>query len=109
MAYIDTKYLGQCETCRHYDEKLKKCKGGMFFCDSGESYSPNMFKIATADVAEVKHGEWDNSGRYKFADGSLAIRCSECGCALHSEEYKKYHWNFCPNCGAKMDGERRET
>ncbi len=58
---------------------------------------------ATADVAEVKHGEWDASGRYLFADGSLAIRCSECGCSLHSEEYEKYYWNYCPNCGAKMD------
>lgn len=53
MAYIDTKHIGQCETCRHYDENLKMCKGGMFFCDSGESYSPNMFKIPTADVEEV--------------------------------------------------------
>ncbi len=58
----------------------------------------------TADVAEVKHGRWDASGRYKFVDETLAIRCSECGCSLHSEEYQKYHWNYCPNCGAKMDG-----
>ena len=51
----------------------------------------------------VKHGRWDDSGRSAFGDGSLAIRCSECGCALHEDEYQKYYWNYCPNCGAKMD------
>ncbi len=66
---------------------------------------PNLIdKTSTADVVEVKYGEWDDSGRYKFADGSLAIRCTVCGCAIHSDEYGKYHWNYCPVCGAKMDG-----
>lgn len=49
MAYIDTKYLGKCETCRH-------CKGEIkcdTFCDAGECYSPNLSKIPTADVVEV--------------------------------------------------------
>lgn len=55
------------------------------------------------DAEPVKHGKWDDSGRYAFGDGSLAIRCSECGCALHEDEYQKYYWNYCPNCGAKMD------
>ena len=46
MAYIDTKYLFKCETCRHYTER----QGCNTFCDSGECYSPNMNKIPTADV-----------------------------------------------------------
>lgn len=50
-------------------------------------------------------GEWDATGRYEFADGSLAIRCNQCGAALHKEEWEKYVWNFCPNCGANMRGE----
>lgn len=57
----------------------------------------------TIEAEPVKHGRWDNSGRYKFADGSLAIRCSECGACIHEEEYEQYFWNYCPNCGAKMD------
>ena len=44
--------------------------------------------INTADVAEVKHGEW-------FLDG----RCSEC-----LVNPLTTHKNYCPNCGAKMDG-----
>ena len=58
--------------------------------------------IPAADVAEVRHGRWDASDRYKFLDGSTCIRCTECGAALHLEEYQKYHWHYCPNCGALM-------
>lgn len=61
--------------------------------------------LPTADVAEVRHGRWDASDRYKFLDGSTCIRCTECGAALHLEEYQKYHWHYCPNCGARMDEE----
>jgi hypothetical protein len=48
MAYIDTKYIGECETCRHH--KSGKCDT---WCDGGESYQPDMTKIPTADVVEV--------------------------------------------------------
>lgn len=60
--------------------------------------------IPAADVAPVRHGNWDSSGKYEFANGELAIRCSECGCSLRQDEYKAYHWNYCPVCGARMDG-----
>lgn len=56
-----------------------------------------------ADVAPVVHGRWDSSGRYKFTDGSIAVRCTKCGCSLHEKEYMENVWNYCPVCGAKMD------
>ena len=58
-----------------------------------------------AEVAEVRYGKWDASDRYKFLDGSTCIRCTECGAALHLDEYQKYNWHYCPNCGARMDKE----
>ena len=48
MAYIDTKYIGECETCQHH--RSGKCDT---WCDCGESYQPDMTKIPTADVVEV--------------------------------------------------------
>lgn len=57
--------------------------------------------IANGVVVREK-GEWDDTGRYLFRDGSLAIRCNLCGAALHQEEWDKYNWRFCPNCGADM-------
>ena len=46
-------------------------------------------QIPTADVVEVRRGEW-------MLDG----RCSEC-----LENPLTTHNTYCPHCGAKMDGE----
>lgn len=57
-----------------------------------------------ADVTTVRHGRWDDSGRYTFPSGNTAVRCTNCGCALTESEYRLNNWNYCPVCGAKMDG-----
>lgn len=61
-------------------------------------------KLPAADVAPVVHGWWDDSGRYTFPSGAAAVRCTNCGCALTESEYRLNNWNYCPVCGAKMDG-----
>ena len=61
-------------------------------------------EIPSANVAPVVHGRWDDSGRYTFPGGSTAVRCTNCGCALTESEYHLNNWNYCPVCGAKMDG-----
>ena len=58
----------------------------------------------SADVAPVVHARWDDSGRYTFPGGSTAVSCTECGCALTVSEFRLNRWNYCPVCGAKMDG-----
>lgn len=61
-------------------------------------------KAPTVDAVPVVHGRWDDSGRYTFPGGSTAVRCTECGCALTVSEFRLNNWNYCPVCGAKMDG-----
>ena len=39
-----------------------------------------------------------------FPSGAAAVRCTNCGCALIESEYRLNNWNYCPVCGAKMDG-----
>lgn len=51
-----------------------------------------MRNYSTADVAEVKHGEW--------VHGECVSHCSECGFETYPENITPY----CPNCGARMDG-----
>lgn len=63
-----------------------------------------ILKTPAADVAPVVHGRWDDSGRYTFPSGNAAVRCTNCGCALTESEYHLNNWNYCPVCGAKMDG-----
>ena len=61
--------------------------------------------IPSADVQPVRHGRY--IGEYDgYADGNPVYDmwyCSECGC--YFEEWdEKPTYNYCPNCGAKMDG-----
>lgn len=59
----------------------------------------------SADVEPVRHGRWMKTGAYPHR-----VYCSVC-----SGTYAQAHWEvwkdgslaraYCPNCGAKMDGE----
>ena len=51
----------------------------------------------TVDAVEVVHGLW--AERYISIIGQTRYFCSEC---LTFHERKS---NYCPNCGAKMDGD----
>ena len=57
-------------------------------------------RIPAADVAEVVHGQWIKDD-FISDDVNNAEKCSQCG--------ELIGWfgnlpNYCPNCGAKMDG-----
>lgn len=57
------------------------------------------------EVAPVAHGEWVGTAD-GYADGELVYdmwSCSECGYDADGAE-EKPDWNYCPNCGVKMDG-----
>ena len=69
-------------------------------------------KLPAADVVEVRHGYWIPS-----PDGINPIRCSECNMpapfvAGENEfgdfEICRYPSKYCHECGAKMDGERKD-
>ena len=49
----------------------------------------------TIDAEPVRYGEWVEFQKYNF-------ECSECG--KHVTKPSMALDNFCPNCGAKMDG-----
>ena len=60
----------------------------------------------TADVEEVKHGEWLPVEYVYF--GPKRYECSECkGDDYWRKRYNERKENFCPNCGAKMDGDTK--
>lgn len=63
----------------------------------------------TADVAEVRHGHWITEKEALEIDRyDLAYTCSVCGhCDWDCTESEDF--NYCPYCGAKMDGERSEN
>lgn len=89
------EYIG-CRECDSPDCKgcnLKNLetmlRNGKFDC----MMNGNRCINTAADVAPVKHGQWK---RYS----TTMMECSLCG--KHTARHK---YNFCPNCGAKMDGD----
>lgn len=50
-----------------------------------------------ADVAPVVHGQWETN-----SDRPDSLICPVCKCGF--DMWKHDPHNFCPNCGAKMDG-----
>lgn len=64
--------------------------------------------IPPADVAPVRHGKYIGTEFDGYADGCPVYyewKCSECGCVFEEEEPT---YNYCPNCGARMDEEVKE-
>ena len=98
IAYIRE----QSEECQKAFEELGGESG--IYADAYNDLAEDLYSIPAADVAPVVHGQWDDSGRYTFPGGGTAVRCTECGCALTVSEYHLNNWNYCPVCGAKMDG-----
>ena len=54
--------------------------------------------VPLADVAPVVHGKWLKP-EYEYHVGI----CSLCGCVPLKPAFRSTHYNYCPNCGAKMD------
>jgi hypothetical protein len=75
-------------------------------CLSIETLKYDLDKMPTADVQEVKHGHWEYNALNDFKKYSL--RCSLCS-AEYIDNYDGYVdvdcFEYCPNCGAKMDEE----
>jgi hypothetical protein len=52
------------------------------------------------DAVEVVHGRWAPR-----EDVKGFVCCSVChDCNIYDEWHDGEKWNYCPNCGAKMDG-----
>lgn len=79
------------------------------FLKDNKELSAKIKSIPAAEAVPVVHGSWEETDYVKY-DGhgecvrypKQGLKCSNC---LHVYN-KHYLWdnNFCPNCGAKMDG-----
>ena len=63
----------------------------------------------TVDAVEVVHSRWKRT-----VDGYDGYICSNCESVKVKKDIMDFlmttgKWNFCPNCGAKMDGERKDN
>lgn len=100
-----------CDACE-YDCTPHKRASGQYLITADDCYHlRDLYNIPAADVAEVRHGRWENAkGKFRDCEGGavfiISATCSLCGRQLN-EVY--WHGNppkktpYCPNCGATMD------
>lgn len=64
--------------------------------------------LSRVPTAEPKKGKWEdveevvyegNTGENPYTVMEVGYKCSVCGTEVG------YLWNFCPNCGARMESE----
>lgn len=74
------------------------------WCDGCGSAVECILAEPAADVAPVVHGRFEDSSDEWF--GTDVYTCSKCreSYVLVEGTPKENLWNYCPNCGAKMDG-----
>ena len=67
-------------------------------CTSDNEYlSDRLKKAPTIEAKPVVHGRWEEA-----SDGD-GIVCPFCRTDFCTIIYDTEHFNYCPNCGAKMD------
>lgn len=83
-----------CGECIYYNFKTYKCTAGAK--DTGKAEDPFYKDCQFLDVEPVRHGRW----LCVDTDTERFFLCNRCK--------KKEYWetNYCPNCGAKMDGDK---
>ena len=87
------EYIDREEYCEKY------CRCSNEYCDKE---SCPIWKAPAADVAPVVHGRWKYIPQTINTYGQL--RCSICNWwTLDLSVDRSYR--YCPNCGAKMDGD----
>ena len=59
-----------------------------------------LHKLPSADVQSVRHGHWVKKWHTIFKEDLPC--CSVC------KNFMAFRWDYCPNCGATMDGEQDE-
>ena len=85
-------------------------------CEHGRYLHRMLETQPTVDAVKVVHGHWHvtdcDSGEPEGYAAFIEVHCSECGYELGAEN-GEFGWtygepfplSYCPNCGAKMDGE----
>ena len=91
-ALLDVEYKRKMKLVRKGENQLNTLAEGIM------SMSVLLGTMPTVDAVKVVHGEWISD------EGDVLFHCSECETQISTSwNYDDLHWNYCPNCGAKMD------
>ena len=93
----EKEYIDKETVLKHFDEVMNNEFCDADFKKAALGFSIYVSRLAAADVVPVRHGHWVK----EKPDVLIHWHCSVCKNCYYLEEPNA---NYCPNCGAKMDG-----
>lgn len=72
--------------------------------ENPEICTQEINSIPAADVVPVVHGRWIHSRYEDCSEQFELVKCSQCNHEAYAMAFYVRGGNYCPNCGAKMDG-----
>ena len=94
--YIEREAISE-EIRKYYYKNPPNFSYGEGFARGLDRAQRAILDAPAADVAPVVHGRWIDMR--ESSKDVPECKCSECGCVIIGLEK-----NYCPNCGARMDG-----
>lgn len=88
---LDDVCVGICNCCSAFDTEKWRC--------SLIDHAP------TIDAAPVVHGKWVHSRCDRSSGQFDVVKCSRCGLEAYAMAHHVRDGSYCPNCGARMDGD----
>lgn len=107
MRLIDADWLEGLLLMHEQNARAMETSGrkvSFTYADGIRAGYANVGLCPTIDADPIRHGEWIGTEFDGYADGYPVFyewKCSVCGCLVEDDEPT---WNYCPNCGARMDG-----
>ena len=78
---------------------------GIAFCGATNcAFMANVCSAPVADVAPVVHARWIHSRYEDCSEQFELVKCSQCNHEAYAMAFYVRGGNYCPVCGAKMDG-----
>ncbi len=72
--------------------------------ENPEICTQEINSIPAADVAPVVHARWIHSRYEDCSEQFELVKCSQCNHEAYAMAFYVRGGNYCPVCGAKMDG-----
>lgn len=72
--------------------------------ENPEICTQEINSIPAADVAPVVHARWIHSRYEDCSEQFELVKCSQCNHEAYAMAFYVRGGNYCPACGAKMDG-----
>lgn len=105
--YMETEYIKKpvlkIAVKSYFKHLIDKGKYKINVLDANADINRIISEMPAADVAEVKHGKWIEKETYLGTYYDCSI-CGESFCFIEGSPTDNLY-KYCPNCGAKMDGE----